>query len=106
MADVASIFQGMMERFNPEKAAGLNATVQFDLSGEGGGKWAVQIADGKVDVVKGGVDNPTATVKMSADDYADMTSGKLNAMTAFMTGKVKVEGDLNTVMKFQSLFGM
>ncbi|GAB4269710.1 MAG: SCP2 sterol-binding domain-containing protein [Candidatus Promineifilaceae bacterium] len=106
MADISAIFEGMKARFNPEKAAGLNASVQFDLSGEGGGKWAVQIADGTANVIKGGVDNPTATVKMTAEDYADMTSGKLNAMTAFMTGKVKVEGDLNTVMKFQSMFGM
>lgn len=52
------------------------------------------------------VDNPTATIKMAAEDYAKMTRGELNAMTAFMTGKIKVDGDLNTVMKFQSLFGM
>jgi putative sterol carrier protein len=42
---------------------------------------------------------------MAADDFQDMHSGKLNPMMAFMSGKVKVEGDLNTVMKFQSVVG-
>ena len=42
---------------------------------------------------------------MEDNDFADMMSGKLDPMNAFMTGKVKVEGDLNSVMKFQTLFG-
>ena len=66
----------------------------------------VKVADGKCEVVEGGVDNATATIKMDAIDYVDMTSGKLNPMMAFMSGKVKVDGDLNSVMKFQQLFGM
>lgn len=106
MTDINQIFQGMMSRFNPEKAASMNASVLFDLSGEDGGQWAVQIQDGKANMVKGGVENPTATIKMTAEDYAKMTKGELNAMTAFMTGKIKVDGDLNTVMKFQGLFGI
>lgn len=106
MADLASIFNGMMSRFSPEKAQGMDASVMFDLSGEDGGQWTVQIKDGKASYEKEAIDNPTATIKMSAEDYAKMTKGELNAMTAFMTGKIKVDGDLNTVMKFQSLFGM
>jgi putative sterol carrier protein len=43
---------------------------------------------------------------MDAGDYHDMVTGKLNPMMAFMSGKVKVEGDLNSVMKIQQLFGM
>jgi putative sterol carrier protein len=42
---------------------------------------------------------------MSAEDFQAMSSGSLNPMMAFMTGKIKVDGDLNTVMKFQSLVG-
>jgi putative sterol carrier protein len=42
---------------------------------------------------------------MKADDYVALVAGDLNAMEAFMQQKIRVEGDLNTVMKFQSLFG-
>ncbi len=106
MADLAAIFSGMKGKFNAEKAAGVNATVQFDLSGEGGGQWHASIADGNLDLEEGPAANPTATISMDADDFEKMSKGELNAMMAFMSGKIKVQGDLNTVMQFQSLVGM
>ncbi len=106
MASVAELFQRMPAQFDASRAGDMNAAVQFDLSGDDGGKWAVNIADGKCDVVEGGIDSPTASVMMDADDYNKMVSGKLNPMMAFMSGKIKVEGDLNTVMKVQQLFGV
>lgn len=103
---VADIFSNMAQNFNAEKAGDLNASVVFDLSGDGGGAWTVVVADGKANVSEGAAEGSTATIRMAASDYEDMTSGKLNPMMAFMSGKIKVEGDLNTVMKFQTLFGM
>lgn len=104
MASVEELFKNMPQAFDASKAPDFDATVQFKLSGEGGGDWYVSIANGQIDVEKGLADGPTATIMMDAQDYADMVTGKLNAMAAFMQGKVKVEGDLNTVMKFQTLF--
>lgn len=106
MATVAELFEKMPGQFQADKAAGMNAVILFDLSGEGGGQWNVTIADGTCAVAQGVVDSPKSTVRMDAGDYHDMIVGKLNPMMAFMSGKVKVEGDLNTVMKFQQIFGM
>ena len=78
----------------------------FDLSGDNGGQWSVVVKDGACNVTEGTVADPTATIKMDGDDYVAMTSGELNPMMAFMSGKVKVDGDLNSVMKFQSIFGL
>ncbi|MCZ7667618.1 MAG: SCP2 sterol-binding domain-containing protein [Chloroflexi bacterium] len=103
---VSDIFSNMSQNFNAEKAGDLDASVVFDLSGDEGGAWTVSVADGKCDVQQGAAESPTATIQMSAADYAAMTSGALNPMMAFMSGKIKVDGDLNTVMKFQTLFGM
>jgi putative sterol carrier protein len=105
MASVAELFDQMPEYFDAEKAGELNATVQFDLSGEDGGKWYVTVADGVCTTGEGPTEEPTATIRMEASDYADMVAGRLNAMEAFMQQKIRVEGDLSTVMKFQSLFG-
>ena len=105
MASVADLFASMPEFFDADKAGDLNATVQFDLSGEGGGKWYVTVANGTCNTGQGPVDDPTATIRMEASDYADMVAGRLNAMEAFMQQKIRVEGDLSTVMKFQTLFG-
>ena len=106
MTTPADIFANITERLNVDAAKGLDLTVAFNLTGDDGGQWAVKVADGACKVVEGEVDSPTATIKMDANDYVDMTSGKLNPMMAFMSGKVKVDGDLNSVMKFQQLFGM
>lgn len=104
MPSAAEIFNEMSNRFDADKAGDMNASVQFSLSGDGGGDWYVKIANGECDAQEGSLDSPTAKILMSANDYVAMTTGELNAMAAFMGGKIKVEGDLNTVMKFQGLF--
>lgn len=104
MATVADLFDRMPDAFDAEKAGDMNATVQFDLSGEEGGQWYVTIADGTCTVEKGVIETPTSTIRMDANDYAEMVAGRLDPMTAFIEQKVRVEGDLNTVMKFQTLF--
>jgi putative sterol carrier protein len=104
MATINEIFEQMPRQFMGEKAGDFDATIQFDLSGDDGGDWYVVIADGNAAVEEGVADDPNAVIRMDATDFADMMSGKLDPMNAFMMGKVKVEGDLNTVMKFQTLF--
>ena len=104
MASVEDIFAAMPGEFNADKAEAFDATIQFDLSGDSGGQWYVTIADGNMAVEKGDADDPTATIRMAAQDFEKMMTGKLDPMNAFMTGKVKVEGDLGSVMKFQSMF--
>lgn len=106
MADVAQLFENMPSQFNADLAGDMNATILFDLTGDGGGQWSAVIADGACEVESGAVAEPTATLRMEAADYQAMIEGDLNAMTAFMTGKIKVEGDLGTIMKMQSVFGM
>ena len=104
MPSVAKLFKEMPNVFNAEKAGDMDATVQFDLSGEGGGQWFVTISGGTCKVEEGTIEEPTSTIRMDATDYGDMIAGRLDPMTAFIQQKVKVEGDLNTVMKFQTLF--
>jgi putative sterol carrier protein len=104
MPTLDELFEMMPGAFDADKAGDMNATVQFDLTGEGGDQYYVEVANGTVNTEKGTADNPTATIHMDADDYKAMVSGDLNPVTAFMSGKIKVEGDLNTVMKFQTLF--
>jgi putative sterol carrier protein len=106
MADLNAIFASLGQNFDSSKAGDLNLSVAFDLSGDGGGQYYAKIADGKIDTGQGAVDNPDATLSMDADEFAAMSSGDLNPMMAFMSGKIKVDGDLNAVMKFQSLVGL
>ena len=101
---VAEIFNGMAGRFQADKAAGATMGILFDLSGDDGGQYYVNIADGKLDVSQSApAAAPSATVKMSADDFKAMSSGSLNPMMAFMTGKIKVEGDMSVAMALSQL---
>jgi putative sterol carrier protein len=106
MADLNAIFANLSQNFDASKAGDLNLSVAFDLSGEGGGQYYAKIADGNFDSGQGAVDNPDATLSMDADEFAAMSKGDLNPMMAFMSGKIKVDGDLNAVMKFQQLVGL
>jgi putative sterol carrier protein len=97
-------FELMPSRFNKEAAKGLTAVYQFDLSGEGGGKWQVSIKDQTVDVKEGQHPSPNITISMTAQDYLDMVSGKLNGQVAFMSGKLRISGDMGLALRMQSLF--
>jgi putative sterol carrier protein len=103
-SQIAAIFPSLAEHFVPAKAQGINATIQFDLSGENGGLYWLKIADGRCEPGVGQAENPTMTMKSSADDWAAILGGTLNATQAVMTGKVKIEGDWSLAMKMTSLF--
>lgn len=98
------IIEMMPEAFLPEKAEGVSAAVQFHLTGEGGGDWALNIAEGQCTVNEGTVDNPKLTLTMAASDYVDMVSGKLDGTQAFMMGKLKLAGDFGLATRLMSFF--
>ncbi|NCF65809.1 MAG: SCP-2 family sterol carrier protein [Chloroflexi bacterium] len=106
MADLNSIFANMGDRFQADKAGDLDLTIFFDLTGDSAAQWHASIANGELSYGEGSVDSPTATLSMDADEFEAMSKGELNPMMAFMSGKIKVDGDLNAVMKFQSLVGL
>jgi len=97
-------FEQSPSRFNKEAAKGLTAVYQFDLSGDGGGKWNMVIDNGEYSVQEGSHASPNITISMAAKDYLDMLAGKLNGQMAFMTGKLRIAGDLGLALKLQSLF--
>jgi putative sterol carrier protein len=103
--EVAEVVAKMSERFNSEKAADLSATLQFDLSGENGGLYWVKISAGTCETGTGAVDNPQMTLKASGDDFYALATGKLNAMQAFMMGKIKVT-DVQMGMKVMQIFAL
>jgi putative sterol carrier protein len=103
--NINEVFASMSSRVNQDAIAGVNAVVQFDLSGAGGGTWHGTIANNTFTVAEGPATNPIMTVMAEAADYLAIANGELSAMQAFMQGKVKVKGDLGFAMKFQGMFG-
>ncbi len=101
---VAETFEAMLTIFNPSAAAGLNKTFQWNISGEQAGVWALKIADQQCELISGGVEKPDLTLSVSDQDWLAIAEGKLDAMNAFMQGKVKATGDLMLAMRIPNIF--
>jgi len=100
---VADIFGTMESRVNPDGVAGITANYGYIITGSGGGEWTVSVADGAVQV-KEGLHDPAVTTTCSAKDWIAITLGKLDGMTAFTSGKLKVEGDMGLLTKAAQFF--
>lgn len=99
---IEQVMKHLPEAFVAEKAAGLKSTVQFEFGEKG--TYVVHIADGKCDVTSGPIDQPDAIMITNAETYLAIIDGQQDAMRAFMGGKLKVKGNLNLLMKVQTLF--
>jgi putative sterol carrier protein len=106
MPTVQETFDAMPGRFRADKASGTNATIQYEISGDGGGTWNAAIKDGSCAVSQGAAAAPSLTLQMSAQDWLDMLSGKQSGQMLFMSGKLKVKGDMGLAMKLGSMFQM
>ena len=101
---VEQIFTDMEGKFRSDKAQGLNATFQFNITGDDGGTWNAVITEGNATLNKGEADSPNVTITSTSDDWVKIVSGTMNPQMAFMTGKLKVQGDLGLATKLQTLF--
>jgi putative sterol carrier protein len=106
MPNVKETFDAMTSRFKADKAAGTSAVIQYDISGEGGGTWHAVIKDGTCTVNEGPATNPNLTLQMAAQDWLDMTAGKQSGQMLFMSGRLKLKGDMGLAMKLGSLFAI
>jgi putative sterol carrier protein len=107
MAEILSAqnyFETLDTRFAPDAAKGVNAVFQFELAGEGGGTYHIVVNEGKMTWAKEAHAAPSITIKMAAEDYVKMVNGKLNGQMAFMTGKMKIAGQIPLAMKMQTIF--
>jgi putative sterol carrier protein len=104
---VKDSFEAMAGRFRAERAQGVKAVIQYDITGPGGCTYHVDIADGQCAVREGGAAaTPNLTLTMDAQDWLDMLAGKLNGQVAFMSGKLKHKGDMSLLMRLPGLFSI
>lgn len=106
MSQISEFFEKAPERVNKEKIQGLNATYLFNITGENGGQWWVKFNEGEVSSGQGIAENASITLTIEDKDFEDLITGKLNGQTAFLTGKLKIQGDMTLALKLQSIFNL
>jgi putative sterol carrier protein len=99
--NVKEFFDTLETRVDQSKTAGMNNSYLFDI--DGAGTWKVDVQDGGVKVTEGTGD-ADVTITTSEETFEKIVSGEQNATSAYMTGKLKVKGDMGAAMKLQKLF--
>jgi len=94
-------FDTLASRADASKLAGMTNSYLFEIDGEG--KWLVHVADGAIAVTEG-EGSADATIETSAETFEKIISGEQNPTTAYMTGKLKIKGDMGAAMKLQKIF--
>jgi putative sterol carrier protein len=91
---VSEVFDAMPEALVADAAAGVDVIFQYSISGDGGGDWFCSIRNGKCRVEAGHHEGPSCTLKMRDSDFLDLMNGRLPAMQAYTSGKLRIEGDI------------
>ncbi len=91
--------------FDPEAAQALRATVQFHLSGEGGGAGYLEIDSGRCTFHPGEAAQPTLTIESPAEVWTAVSRGEINGAEAYLTKAYTAAGDLEVLMQFDAMFG-
>lgn len=87
---------------NPSPIEGVNVIYQFKITGDEEGTFQLYLADGKAKVSEG-VEGANCTLILSLENFRKFLVGKLNGTSAFMTGKLKIKGDLGKAIKLEGL---
>ena len=98
------VFDSMRGSFKADKAKGVHARYQWELSGPNGGEWWIDVNDGTYKMGKGKIDNPSVTFITSDNDWVAMSNGKLKGTWAYMTGRLKVRGSQAVARKLDEIF--
>ncbi len=101
---VQQAIEGMTLSINPDATKDLKATIQFNVSGEGGGNYYLSIAEGKCDFAEGRTPAPTLTIETPADIWLKIARKELSGTMALMTGKYKASGKMGLLMKMDKIF--
>jgi putative sterol carrier protein len=88
---------------DPKKIESFNGTLLFNINGDKGGSWTVDIHNQQLNVKAEAIATPDITITMKDGDFVNFINKKLSGQMAFMTGKLKVKGNMQLAMKLNGL---
>jgi putative sterol carrier protein len=98
------VFDGMRQSFQANKAKGVHARYQWELSGPQGGEWWIDVNDGAYKMGRGKIDHPSVTFVAKDKDWVAVSNGQLGGTWAYLTGRLKIRGDQAVARKLGEMF--
>ena len=98
------VFDAMRRGFDAERAKGVHARYQFDLSGPNGGLWWIEVDDAKCRMGRGRIQSPGVTFIATDEDWVGLSNGTLHGWWAYLSGRLKIHGDQNLARKLNEMF--
>lgn len=89
--------------YDPAALKGKEGVYQFNLTGDDGGTFQMIIDPEEARAIKGEEKTPSVVLTMKADDFKDLVAGSLNPTAAFMSGKLKIKGNMGLALKLQTV---
>lgn len=102
--NIDTLMDLLPQLFRPDQAQGINAVINFELSGDQGGIWSLSIHDQKCVVNQAGSDHPDLTLHARDKDILDIFTGRLSASRAVLLRRLRMSGDMSLAMKILGLF--
>lgn len=103
--DTLRALRDTLETVDPSKLQGIDGVYQLILTGGAGGIFQVRVQSGKAELMAGAPNTPDITFTISETDFNSLWEGRLSAASAFLTGRLKIKGDLSLAFKLQGLLG-
>jgi putative sterol carrier protein len=96
-------FETLVANVEPDDIAGVAHSYLFDIQGEG--RWLVDVRDGTVTVTEGASgEDADVEFKTSSETFDKILSRRQSPTTAYLTGKLKIDGDVGAALELQKLF--
>lgn len=99
------VFESMGERFVPEKAQGVDAQIQWVVTDDGTEHtYLTTINDGECTVSKDKAEQPKVALRTDIVSFAKLITGQAQGPQLFMSGKLKVSGDIMFSQRITGFF--
>jgi putative sterol carrier protein len=106
-AIIGEVFRRMEQHFKPSSAAGVDAVVHWKITGRPDGAidhYEVVLKDGSCTAGNDPQHEPRVTLTLDGVDFMRLVTGNAAGPMLFMSGKLKIEGDLMFSAQIQSMF--
>jgi len=102
-SQIANVFKTIEGALSEDVVSSTKAIFTFDVTGDDGGKWHIDLKNGAGSVGVGDKEGSDVTLTLSSENFVKMFSGQLNPTQAFMSGKLKIKGNMGKAMALEKL---